>query len=148
MKSLLALAFILTVVAFSGNAAAEEKAYVPKDNEELYGTWVNPDYNTETFAAKTLLNPDGTILYYWKEESTVVATRGNFSITDKWSDSEGNVWYKTTYTWKMGGYSESGYELARISNSGKTYESVYSHPECPKELSPKHPSYMIYHRQQ
>ena len=148
MKSLLALILCLVLVAFSGNALAEEKAYVPKQDEELYGTWVNPDYNTETSPAKTLLNPDGTSLSYWKEESTLVATRGNFSITDKWSDSAGNVWYKITYTWKMGGYSETGYELARISNSGKTYEYVSSRAEYPKELSPKHPSYSIYHRQQ
>ena len=138
MKSLLALAFIVTIVAFSGNAVAEEKAYVPTQDEELFGTWVNPDYNTESEPAKTVLNPDGTSLSYGTEDSTL-GRPGKFSITDKWSDSEGNVWYKYSYTFKMGGYSETRYQLVRISNSGKTRESVYSRAECPKELDSNHP---------
>ncbi|MFX0145462.1 MAG: hypothetical protein ACFE9C_15465 [Candidatus Hodarchaeota archaeon] len=147
-NSILVVTSILAVLALVGNWGAGETTCVAEEFEELYGTWVNPDYNTETIPAKTVLNPDGTSLSYGTEDSTVGRWPGKLAITDKWSDSEGNVWYKVSYTYKMGGDSATSYRLARVSNSGATLEWVESRSEYPKELSSKHPSYMIYQRQQ
>ena len=116
-------------------------------SEEFFGTWVNHDYNTATSAAKVVRNPDGTALSFGTVDTAVVKTRGKFSIVDKWKDAEGNIWYKAVTTWIMGGVVTTWYGLYKISNSGATMESVASRAEHPKDLSPKHASYKIYHRQ-
>ena len=36
---------VLTVMFIAGSCATEKKAYVATEDEEIYGTWVNPDYN-------------------------------------------------------------------------------------------------------
>ena len=58
MKSLLALMLSITFVVSAGTVLAEEKAYVPKDNEELYGTWVNMDYHAMPWKKKIGMNED------------------------------------------------------------------------------------------
>ena len=44
MKSFSNLIAILILVAFSGTVLAGENVYKATDNEELFGTWVNMDY--------------------------------------------------------------------------------------------------------
>jgi hypothetical protein len=140
MNRLSALALSIAALVFIGSVCAA--------SEEFFGTWVNPDYNTETLCAKVVCNPDGTQLSFGTIDTTVVRYRGKFSITEKWTDAEGNIWYKVIATSSVGGYSETSYGLYRIRNSGATMESVGSRAEYPKELNPKHPSYNIYQRQQ
>ena len=140
MNRLSALALSIITMVFIGNIYAA--------SEELFGTWINPDYNTATSAAKVVRNPDGNVVSFGTLDSTVVRVRGKFSIEDKWIDSEGNIWYKVITTWSMGGDVTSRYELYKISNSGATMEFVSSRAEYPNELSKKNVSYMIYHRQQ
>ena len=60
------------LMVFFGNALAGEKAYVPKDNEELYGTWVNMDYKTGDPSQKLTYKSDGTIESSIYAESRVV----------------------------------------------------------------------------
>ena len=40
---ILILTFTLLIIA--GSCATQKQAYIPKINEELYGTWVNTDYD-------------------------------------------------------------------------------------------------------
>ena len=63
--------------------------------EECWGTWVNKDYN-EDYAktAKLILNPDETFVLYNRESDTDPYYSGTVTIKDKWTDSNGNVWYK------------------------------------------------------
>jgi hypothetical protein len=36
------LTFVLVVLIIVGSCATGKKAYIAEENEELYGTWVNP----------------------------------------------------------------------------------------------------------
>ena len=60
-KLLTALILGAALMVFFWNALAGEKAYVPKDNEELYGTWVNMDYKTADPPQKLTYKSDGTM---------------------------------------------------------------------------------------
>ena len=139
---------ILISLIFFINFAHSGETYIPNENEELNGTWVNPDYNTSTIAAKIVNNPDGSRVTYGTTDSNVIRSRGEATIKDKWADAEGNVWYKVVSEYKLGGLSSTYYSLIKVSNSGKTLEYVSSRAGYPKELSEKHPDYHIYHRQQ
>jgi hypothetical protein len=109
----------------------EALAYVPKENEELYGTWVNEEYNSSTAHARWDYNSDGT----WASYSWVPAEptwKGKYSITGKWTDKSGDVWYKIT--WVNEGWGTSGYGLIRIGDSGSTMESAYHMNEYPTKI--------------
>lgn len=97
-------------------------------SEELYGTWVNTDYNTVSgVAAKRIFTPDGTWAKY-KTVDTEVWESGTFTVTHKWRDHEGNIWYKLIALHpRTGKY----YFLAKVSNSGTTLEcasSIFDYP--------------------
>ena len=47
MKILSTIILSAVLGVFTGNIFAEEKTYVAKDNEEIYGTWVNMDYKAD-----------------------------------------------------------------------------------------------------
>jgi hypothetical protein len=143
MKSLLALAFIVAIVVFLGNAVAEEKAYVPKDNEELYGTWVNPDCKGFPHQ-KLVIHPDGKIGLFsqqWINEPTFTQS---YKIKDKWTDSEGNICYKVQASHP----NFESYQLHRISNSGKTMEFMRLRTDYATEIDPDKLGYRVYHRQE
>ena len=143
MKSLSALAFILTVVAFSGNAVAEEKAYVPKQNEELFGTWVNPDYKGLPHQ-KVVVHPDGRFERFTQQWFKEPTTKFSYKITDKWTDSEGNIRYKVRLSSPIYAY----YNLCRISSSGKTMEYVLDRTDYPTEIDADTHTYRVYHCQE
>jgi hypothetical protein len=78
-------------MVFFGNALAGENAYVPKDNEELYGTWVNMDYKTADPPQKLTYKSDGTIYSSIYAESITLYWKTNFQIIGKWKDTEACV---------------------------------------------------------
>ncbi len=69
-----------------------KKAYIAKEDEELYGIWINTDYNERDLPVKFIIKPDGTEEGYAKIDSTHSYYHGEYIITDKWTDSEGNIW--------------------------------------------------------
>jgi len=142
-KLLTALILGAALMAFFGNALAEEKAYVPKDNEELYGTWVNMDYKTADPPQKLTYKSDGTIYSSIYAESRMLLWKTKFQITAKWKDSEGNIWYKGH--WVVVDTGQEGYSLYKISNSGKTCEYIFAHNECPTKVDTEHRNYRIYY---
>jgi hypothetical protein len=99
------------------NVFAGEDYYFAREDEELYGSWVNLYYGTNP-PQKLVYNPNGT---GWS------ATNANSKLPD----------------WKI---SDSGYSLCRISNSGKTLEYMNSHTDYPKEIDPKNSYYRKYNR--
>jgi len=144
MRNLLtALTLGAALMVFFGNVFAGEKAYVPKDNEELYGTWVNMDYKTGVPPQKLTHKSDGTIGSSIYAESRVLMWDTKLQITDKWKDPEGNIWYKGHWVANSG---EEGYSLYKISNSGKTCEFVFNNNECPKKITTVHNNYRVYFR--
>ena len=64
--------------------------------DDIYGTWVNPDYNEKGQYAKIINNPDGTYEWYSKDTDTEPAWTGQHTITDSWHDRKGNLWVKST----------------------------------------------------
>ena len=116
--------------------------------EEYYGTWVNTDYDRSTLAirAKTIHNHDGTLSKYVNTSDTEPYETGTFTIEDKWTDSEGNIWYKILYT--VTGQIISNFELTKISDNGTTLELVYSVIDYPTEIVPNDGINFIYYRQQ
>ena len=126
-----------------------EDVYEPTENEEIYGTWINPEYGTTEalWSQKRIINPDGT----WEEYSSMedIGYRTyKYTIIDKWTDSEGNIWYKllTEYGGRAYGVKPL-YELHRISNSKQTWEFVSSAEAYTTQIDPNHPIYFIYYRQ-
>jgi len=137
---------ILIVLAFTMSYAEEEKAYVPKDDEKIYGTWANPDYNgLLTKRAKWILRRDGTWASYFNNSDTHPHGYGTFAIAQKWTDSEGNIWMKHTSVCKAHGV--PFYTLIRFNNSAKTMELIWDTGGYPAEMSPNHPRYHTYHRE-
>ena len=92
LLSILILVFAVLIIA--GSCATGKKAYVVKENEELYGNWFKSEYNDSSRAARHIINADGSIQLYATDDSPRVAAIHLYIITDKWYDSEGNIWYK------------------------------------------------------
>ena len=140
MKSFAALFLALAFLSLTGNALTEEKTYLPKNNEEIYGTWVNTEYNL--VAQKVVMNPGGT--WGWALQANAEPSMKNtYELKEKWTDSEGNIWYKAI----LESYRGKDYVLVKISNSGNTREVVFDSDEYPTKIDPKKVNYRIYYRQ-
>ena len=100
LASILILISILVVVVPVLFAGGSKK-------EELHGTWINEEYKGSTPPfGKLVHNPDGTWEQFRKEEAPwepdveklesewISADYATYTIEDKWTDSDGNVWYK------------------------------------------------------
>ncbi len=141
------LLFILAVLIIAGSCATEKMAYVSKEYE-FYGTWVNPDYTyADKSSSRIIINPNGKMEWYYIVAETTAVYSGEFVITNKWTDSKGNIWY--SIIWKSDDSKYWTYALGKISNSGKTLEYVKSPNDYPKEIDPNDPRayYRIYYRQ-
>jgi hypothetical protein len=120
-------------------------------DEELYGTWVNSDYNRSAEIAKFIVDPDpgirddanGTIIVYIRESDEQASWRSSFRIEEKWNDDEGNIWYKIEDL----GHTKY-YHLWKISNSGNILEYLFSNHNYPDEIDPNNQNYRIYYRQE
>jgi hypothetical protein len=136
------LILVLSVLIIAGSCATGKKAYVAQENEELYGTWVNPEYDDTTAGQPgRVVIKNGTYEIFALTDISRWLIRGEYTITDKWADSEGNVWYNymVTKLWYQTGATRTDplYGLAKISNSGKTLERAYSGIDYPQELNPE-----------
>lgn len=139
---------LLTAVLLAGCATSK---YVPKANEELYGTWVNEN----SLPQRIVQVPDGWEQYLYTDDSQPFA-RASAVIVSKWTDAEGNIWYKSFGTITAGLYpGEKFTELDKLSKSGTVWEFVWTMPTNDRELitlvyptkiDPKSPEYGIYHR--
>ena len=113
--------------------------------EELYGIWKNEDYNSTDPAsdryAKLVFNQDGTVLSYLSTTTKNMRWMGSFEITEKWTDTDGNICYKLSSTIKGTYSSEPYYWTVRISNSGKTLEYGLSGSDYPNEKDLKNSYY-------
>jgi hypothetical protein len=142
MKSTLAFILIITLMAFTADAFAGERAYFAKDNEELYGTWINMDYLSKP-SQKVVFNSDGTGGSSSQADSKELMWKFRYLITGKWTGPDGNILYKDHW---VGDWGEEGYSLLKISNSGKTLEYVSDRYKHPNKIDAKHPFYRKYTR--
>ena len=129
MKIYLVITLSVLVLILTGSSLAGA--------EELYGIWKNEDYNsTDPFAdrfAKLVFNQDGTFSSYNTTATKTMRWMGSFEITEKWTDSDGNIWYKLSSTIKGAYSTEPFYWTVSISNSGKTLEYGFSGSDYPNE---------------
>ena len=102
-----------------------------KANEEICGTWTNdkasgeiahPQKLVETSVGYKLL---GYKLYSGVSDSDPFEI-GTEKIDSKWTDSEGNIWYKTLGTLTAGEYKGTKFQcLYKISKSATVCEFAY-----------------------
>ncbi len=142
-RSLILVVLIMAVLIITGSCAEKKPDYISKEYE-LYGTWVNPDYdNKEDRYPKVVFNPNSKMDFYSGSTASKPAPlQGKFFITNKWTESKGTIWY----TFILYYVAEEVYTLAKISNSGKTLEWFMS-TDYPKEMDPESTQYRFYNRQ-
>jgi hypothetical protein len=121
--------------------------------EDIYGTWVNSDYNENAYMGKAIEHPDGTYELFNKVTDTEPAWTRKEIITDSWYDKEGNLWISYTfeeiYLYTVVDLPDfSGYGLYKFSDSGKVRENVWAQADYPDEMSPIGGNYSIHYRQE
>ena len=144
-RTLILVALIMAVLIIAGSCAKEKPDYISKEYE-IYGTWVNPEYEKQGSYQKVVFHPHGKIDFYPAIDSTKSLVHGEFVITNKWTDSDGNVSYTiiSRFDWDpLSWY----YGLTKISNSGKTSERQRSISDYPSEFDTSNANYRIYYRQ-
>lgn len=115
------------------------------NTEEYCGSWINKEYDADPGkTAMFILTPDGKYASYLKESDTEPFSTGTITIKEKWTDSEGNIWYKVTFSPDIFPVTRDG--LMKLSNSGKTLESVFSRGQAPTEIDVNSPNYRIRYR--
>ena len=145
---------ILAVLIIAGSCATGKKAYVVQEDEELFGTWINPDYDEKMVqATKFIYEPDGVLRGFETANTTKETMTAKFTITDKWIDDEGIIWYKWLLTDIRGSVLKTHsdyYYLGKISDSGRVFEFSYSGSDYPPEVNPDNLRYnhRIYYRQE
>jgi hypothetical protein len=144
--------FIIFLVGVGSFANDKEKYgfYVPKRNEEIYGTWINPKYRGEDPS-----NEQKFVTYDWgySEGFLKVADknpieRWTFIIADKWTDTDGNIWYKV-FNQEAGPLSGSTwFTLNKLSENGTVIEFVWDYRKFPTEIdmNPVAINHRIYNR--
>ena len=150
MKSRTLVLILILVLAvlmiITGGRATEKMTYVSKEYE-IYGTWVNPDYNNTDRWSKIVFYPNGVDHCYREDTDTVVGLEEEFTLTDKWIDSKRNIFYAMRFNLELDLYWL--FCLLKISNSGKILEYDVSFDDYPKEIDPKKSGlYSIYYRQE
>jgi hypothetical protein len=102
-------------------------------NEKIYGIWVNKEYDATEAYPRWDYNSDGTWASYVKIGDQPV-WGGKYTITEKWTDSEKNVWYKIKWVNTMTAY--EGFGLLKISDSGNTIEQQFAVGDYPSKIDP------------
>jgi hypothetical protein len=142
------LILVIVLMIFAAGYATENKI-TKKDYRFISGTWINEDYNSHAFRARVELHRDGSWDGYNRISDTGKKDTGHYAIVDKWTDSEGNIWYKTH--WWYGPIDEdhiSSYQLEKRSESGKVWEYISDAYEFPTEIDENDHRYKIYYRQE
>jgi hypothetical protein len=135
---------ILVVVLFFAVSLlfAEDEISV----NDIYGTWVNADYNQKSQYAKWINLPDGTYEVYNKIMGSEKDSSGKQTITDSWYDEEGNLWIQCIYERETD--DTVAYVVYKLSDSGKIRETVWSKVDYPEEMSPIGGEYSLHYRQE
>jgi hypothetical protein len=111
-----------------------------KANDPAFGTWINPAYDGEKDRpGKWVLFKDGRELDYVYIADTEPYGEGRNTITEAWVDAKGDRWYKVRSQGGEYPFTKALVEvwaLQRISNGGKTFETVISFADYPTQIDP------------
>jgi beta-lactamase regulating signal transducer with metallopeptidase domain len=146
---MIGMVLLLSVAVFPTSYAKDREFFMPSDNEEIYGTWVNTEYSGElSWPQKYVHYTWGYCEYYNEMESKNPIIGWDFTSTlvDKWTDAQGNIWYKEFQRYNMG---DRWHQLVKISNNGTTLEFIWNKRDFPvaADLTPNSATYRIYYRQ-
>ncbi len=147
------IAFAVMLAALAGCAPGK---YIPKANEEIYGAWANDQYSgimswTE-YAPQLTVSTPGNYADYRLLTDHDPAQAGKLEIASKWTDSEGNAWYKTLGSGSDGDKVFRFQRLEKVSRSSAIREFQFVFVErfdpqfYPKALDPNASLYRIYRR--
>jgi hypothetical protein len=146
LMSILILVFAMLIMM--GSCATSKKAYVAKEDEELFGIWINFQYDGTNKYSKVQINPDGTWFEYINSYDEKPPFRGEYTIIEKWTDSEGYIYYKTIVE-RNDVASDPLYILSKIQKDGNVYEDIWTTLHMPEEFDTEKMLYLyrIYYRQ-
>ena len=119
---------IFTVLIISASCATEKQAYIAKSDEELFGTWANPDYGVD-HSQKFIFYDWGYLEKYKKVKDQHPNRRGTFFLIDKWTDSEGSIWYRTHMRYR--GSTDIRFYFMKIDKRERVLETVWSYNDFP-----------------
>ena len=142
------LIFILAVLIIRDGYATDKKV-TKRDYRFVEGTWTNEEYNSHPHMGKYVLRRDGTFDSYFTTSDTEKEGANHYIIVEKWTDSEGSIWYKM-HEWAgiMVEGKPTFYSLNKFSNSGKIWEFIWLSGEFPTEFDENNFHYHIYYRQE
>lgn len=83
----------LTLLVFVCNAFPQENTR-PIIAEELCGSWVNKGYDQTEKHVRWDFYQDGTWASYRTLSSEAPQWKGSYIVSDKWTDSKKNTWFK------------------------------------------------------
>jgi hypothetical protein len=92
--------------------------------EAFSGTWVNSEYSGGLWPVKYIIQPNGSWEWHTHETITSISYYGTTSISEKWIDADGNIWYSCRLSCEK--CPQDAYEINKISNSGNTRELLFS----------------------
>jgi hypothetical protein len=137
MNRLLALTLTFVVLTLTGGVLA--------GSEELCGTWINMDYAKEgNRSTKVIFNSNGKFEEFRNVDSKFPHIEGTYKITEKWTDSEGNIFYKSQ---AVNNWDRETKSLHKLSQSGKILEFVWAYDEYPTDVTPRPLYYHKYFRE-
>jgi hypothetical protein len=151
MKAIPLLLAMVLLVSFSFLTFAQDK-YVPTPNEQLFGTW-----RSASMSPQKTMHFLGGYKDFALINDTNPAAEDKEEIVAKWTDSDGNICYKTLSTAASGSWAGSTVlTVQRISKSGTVKESVSRrlfsdyNPriEVLMEIDPSDYTYRIYYREE
>jgi len=156
MKIRVLIIYILILMCVSIFTGSSKK-------EVLFGTWINTEYEGAKYWSRTakrvidpnpnafgeniesdIGKPSGSMGYYSNIADTETSDEATIAITEKWTDDEGNRWYKVKYY--LYSYNTIAFMLCKIDDSGETLEFMVSDWRFP-ELDADSYEYRIYFRQ-
>lgn len=137
------------------------KPYAAQADEPLYGTWVNEEYanlglvRRNVSDVKYVFTDGGKFFPYTSMSDAEPTFEGRLSFDEKWTDNQGNVYYKAVQTWRWYPYDEGKpfppgsvhNVLYRINVAGNTLETVCNQLKYPEDFSDYAGWYMVHHRQ-
>jgi hypothetical protein len=132
-----------------------QESIVAKVDEELYGTWANENSRADVLAGQKVVVAADAMKIYCKVSDQAPGMEVSWDITSKWTDSEGNVWYKTLGTSTGGLYKGAKWQtLEKVSKSGLIWERAMNLLErgrfnpafYPRSIDPKGVYYRVLYR--
>jgi hypothetical protein len=147
ITGLLLGAVVLGLLLFTSIGYAEGR-YAARADEEIYGTWANPNMLRQ----KNVSFADGSRDYV-KVNDTAPIFESEAQLASKWIDADGKVWYKRLGIVIAGAYKGAKWQsLERITRSGTVREWVtrtvtdFAPGNYPTVIDTTDSEYCIYYR--